>query len=127
MACATKSLSYFNIRIKESIVNVSVACATKSLSYIDDTNGFRRRRSQWRVLQNLSLTLMNKYVKIKFKSQWRVLQNLSLTIKSTDLRTNRCLSGVCYKISLLPGFVFVDECKTVSVACATKSLSYLLN
>ena len=56
VACATKSLSYSRALIEASKKLVSVACATKSLSY---DSGFVRLKvyeSQWRVLQNLSLT-----------------------------------------------------------------------
>jgi len=61
------------------------------------------------------------------KSQWRVLQNLSLTRIVAKKRLTQCLSGVCYKISLLPNPSKEMVGMSVSVACATKSLSYLRN
>ena len=58
------------------------------------------------------------------KSQWRVLQNLSLTCLILSQQCDTSLSGVCYKISLLQMELANVSAQTVSVACATKSLSY---
>ena len=101
VACATKSLSYIRMFQTQLLIEVSVACATKSLSYPE---------------RNI--------IRCALSSQWRVLQNLSLTGKVImRIRIIR-LSGVCYKISLLHISEWMCSIIKVSVACATKSLSY---
>ena len=79
VACATKSLSYGEVVHRRWRSIVSVACATKSLSYFIVLDKAAAYKSQWRVLQNLSLTTGIKWWNSANQSQWRVLQNLSLT------------------------------------------------
>ena len=107
-----------------AVVKVSVACATKSLSYSYICLNPPDSLSQWRVLQNLSLTI--------FETEYCFDESLSgvcykISLLPEDKKpdaTGGGLSGVCYKISLLHGVAIIRTKVIVSVACATKSLSY---
>ena len=82
-----------------------MACATKSLSYqiIDGLNA--AAGSQWRVLQNLSLTSLAMSTSVPGESQWRVLQNLSLTpSKENILDLEKSQWRVLQNLSLTPNY-----------------------
>ena len=104
--------------------------------------------SQWRVLQNLSLTTffvaksfivglsgvcykisllqMSGYSKMCGYGLSGVCYKISLLpINRMCSYRGYSLSGVCYKISLLHTITSTASASIVSVACATKSLSYL--